>query len=66
LPDYRKRAAMYRRRAAEARRLAKTASTPEERSDLLQVERRWLRLARNHEAKARALSQRKSRRTDRD
>ena len=34
----------YHRRAAEARRLADTVS-PDERLDLLEVERRWLSLA---------------------
>ena len=34
----------YHRRAAEARRLADTVS-PDERDDLLEVERRWLSLA---------------------
>ena len=49
--------AKYRRRAREARRMADRASTPAEQADLLEVEKRWLTLARNHEAKMRALSQ---------
>ena len=35
----------YHRRAAEARRLADTRVSPDERDDLLEVERRWLSLA---------------------
>ena len=36
----------YHRRAAEARRLADTHGvSPDERDDLLEVERRWLSLA---------------------
>ena len=34
----------YHRRAAEARRLADTHGSPDERDDLLEVERRWLSL----------------------
>jgi hypothetical protein len=45
------RAAEYRRRAAEARRMADAASTPAERADLKQVEKGWLRLAENDEAR---------------
>jgi hypothetical protein len=41
---------------AEAR-MANAASTPAEKADLLQVERRWLSLARSYEAKIRAPSQ---------
>lgn len=62
MPDDSKLAADCRRRAAEARRMADAASTPAERAVLLEVERCWLRLARNHEAKARAPSQEKPRR----
>jgi hypothetical protein len=58
VPDDSKLAADCRRRAAEARRMADAASTAE-RAVLLEVERCWLRLARNHEAKARAPSQEK-------
>lgn len=54
MPAYRKLADEYCRRAAEARRMADAASTPAEKADLLEVEKRWLRLARNHEAKFRA------------
>jgi hypothetical protein len=43
-------AADFRRRAAEARRMADKASDPHEKQDLREVERRWLRLAQNHEA----------------
>jgi hypothetical protein len=43
-------AADFRRRAAEARRMADEASNPSEKLDLREVERRWLRLAQNHEA----------------
>jgi hypothetical protein len=57
--DNNKRAAEYRRRAAEARRMANAASTPAEKADFLQVEKRWLRLAGNDEAESRAPSQRK-------
>jgi hypothetical protein len=35
------------RRAEEARRMAKTALTPPERADLVEVEKRWLFLARD-------------------
>jgi hypothetical protein len=59
VPDASKLVAEYRRRATEARRMADAASTPAEKKDLLEVERRWLRLARNHEAKIRASSQTK-------
>ena len=31
--------------------MADAASTPAEKADLLEVEKRWLRLARNHKAK---------------
>ena len=55
--DDSKRAAKYRRLAREARRMADRASTPVEQADLLEVERRWLTLARNHEVKIRAPSQ---------
>jgi hypothetical protein len=34
------------RRAQEARRFADTATTPAEKADFLEVERRWLSLAR--------------------
>jgi hypothetical protein len=61
VPDDRKIAADCRRRAAKARRMADAASTPAERADLLAVERRWLTLARNHEAKAPAPSKKKHR-----
>jgi hypothetical protein len=38
------------RRAAEARRMADTPGiTPDERDDLLEVERRWLSLARSRQ-----------------
>ena len=36
------------RHAAEARRIADTAVTAAERADILEVERGWLSLARNH------------------
>jgi hypothetical protein len=40
------------RRAAEARRMAETAgATSAERADLLEVERRWLSLARSSKGK---------------
>jgi hypothetical protein len=35
------------RRAEEARRMAKAALTPSERADLVEVEKRWLSLARD-------------------
>jgi hypothetical protein len=35
------------RRAEEAGRMAKAALTPGERADLVEVEKRWLSLARN-------------------
>jgi hypothetical protein len=63
--DDNKRAAEYRRRAAEARRMADAANTPAERADLIQVEKGWLRLAANDEAKSRAPSQGKPHRGDR-
>ena len=63
--DNNKRAAEYRRRAAEARRMADAASTPAEKADFLQVEKRWLRLAGNDEAKIRAPSQGKPHRKGR-
>jgi hypothetical protein len=46
-----KRVAECRRLASEARRMADAASTPAEKADLLQVERRWLSLqvARIHQ-----------------
>jgi hypothetical protein len=59
VPDESKFVAEYRRRATETRRMADAASTPAEKEDLLEVERRWLRLARSHEAKIRASSQTK-------
>ena len=59
MPDESKLAREYRRRATEARRMADAASTPAEKEDLLEVERTWLRLALNHQAKAWAPSQRK-------
>ena len=62
MPDDRKIAADCRRRAAKARRMADAASTPAERADILEVERRWLSLARTYEAKIRAPSQKKPRR----
>jgi hypothetical protein len=37
-------------RAAEARRLAGTAATPAEKADLLEIEQRWLALARNQKS----------------
>ena len=49
--DDSKRAAKYRRLAREARRMADRASTQAEQADLLEVERRWLTLARNPEVK---------------
>jgi hypothetical protein len=55
--DDSKRAAKYRRRAREARRMADRASTPAEQADLLEVEKRWLTLARHHEVKMPAPSQ---------
>ena len=54
--DDSKRAAKYRRLAREARRMADRASV-QEQADLLEVEKRWLTLARNHEVKTRAPSQ---------
>ena len=51
-------AADFRRRAAEARRMADKASDPHEKQDLREVERRWLRLAQNHEASWDALEAR--------
>ena len=61
MPDDRKLAAEYCRRAAEARRMADAASTPAEKADFLEVEKRWRSLARNHEVKFRAPSQGKPR-----
>ena len=52
MSDNTKRVAEYRRRAAEARRMAAAASTPAEKADLLQVEKRWLGLAGNDEAES--------------
>jgi hypothetical protein len=60
-----KRAAEYRRLAAEARRMADAASTPSERADLMQVEKRWLSLAAHNEAESRAPSQGKPHRKGR-
>jgi hypothetical protein len=57
VPDNQKRVAQYRRRAAEARRMADAASTPAEKADLLQVEKRWLRLAGSYGAEVRAPSE---------
>ena len=37
-------------RAAETRRLAGTAATPAEKADLLEIEQRWLALARNQKS----------------
>jgi hypothetical protein len=62
VPNYSKLAAEYRRRAAEARRWANAADNSAKKVDLLQIERRWLRLARNHEAKLRPPSKGKPRR----
>jgi hypothetical protein len=45
--------ANFRRRAAEARRLGDNTKDPQEKLDLREVERRWLQLARNHEAQTR-------------
>jgi hypothetical protein len=61
VPD-RKLAAVYRRHAAEARRLADAATTPAERADILDVAKRWLQLARNHEAKIPTPAERKAKR----
>jgi hypothetical protein len=55
--DDSKRATKYRRLAREARRMADNARTPAEQADFLEVERRALTLARNHEAKMRGPSQ---------
>jgi hypothetical protein len=55
--DNSKRAVEYRRLARAVRRMADVASTPAEKADLQEVERRWLTLARNHEAKMRTTSQ---------
>jgi hypothetical protein len=38
---------MYYRRADEARRMAEAATSPFERADFLEVEKRWLALARS-------------------
>jgi hypothetical protein len=46
------------RRAAEARRIADIAATPAERTDLLEVERTWLSLARGYGLKTRKRPQR--------
>ena len=54
--DDSKCAAKYRRLAREARRMADRASVHEQ-ADLLEVEKRWLTLARNHEVQMRAPSQ---------
>ena len=54
--DDSKCAAKYRRLAREARRMADRASVHEQ-ADLLEVEKRWLTLARNHEVKMPAPSQ---------
>ena len=51
--DDSKRATKYRRVAREARRMADSARTPAEQADFLEVERRALTLARNHEVKMR-------------
>ena len=56
MPDNSNRVAECRRLATEARRMADAARTPVEKADLLQVEKRWLRLARSYEAKIRAPS----------
>jgi hypothetical protein len=37
----------FYRRAEEARRMAKAALTPREKADLVEVEQRWMSLARN-------------------
>jgi hypothetical protein len=37
-------------RAAEARRMASAAATPAERADLLEIEQRWLALARDQKS----------------
>jgi hypothetical protein len=65
VPDNSNRVAECRRFATEARRMADAARTPAEKADLLQVERRWLSLARSYEAKIRAPSQRKPHRKGR-
>ena len=57
MPDENKFAAECRRRATEAQLMARAGSALSEKRDLLEVERRWLRLARSHEAKIRASSQ---------
>ena len=49
MPDEKKLAAECRRRAAEAQLMARAGSALSEKRDLLEVERRWLRLARSHE-----------------
>jgi hypothetical protein len=65
VPDNSNRVAECRRFATEARRMADAARTPAEKADLLQVERRWLSLARSYEAKIRAPSQGKPHRKGR-
>jgi hypothetical protein len=57
--DERKLAADCRRHAAEARRWANAASTPAEGAVFLDLERRWLTLARKHQARIRAPLKRK-------
>jgi hypothetical protein len=47
--DNKKVVAECRRRAADARRMADAASTPAEKADLQEVEKRWLALARRYE-----------------
>jgi hypothetical protein len=64
--DNSRRAAKYRGLAGEARRMADSARTPAERADLRQVEKRWLKLARSHEARTQTPSPRKSHRKERD
>jgi hypothetical protein len=66
VPDSKKLAAECRRKSAEARHMAKAASSAAEKADLLKVERRWLRLARDHESRIRAPSSRKPHRKNRD
>lgn len=53
-------ATQCRRRAGEARRMAEAARTDAEKADLLEVERRWLNLARNQGAKTEGVSRKKS------
>jgi hypothetical protein len=59
--ENKKLATQCRRRAEEARRMAEAARTDAEKADLLEVERRWLKLARNHAAKIERASRKKSR-----